>query len=85
MNANNESEKKSECRALVALAPQDHSVRMASAFPAAPFLVQLTANVKGFDIYRVKRRADPETCAVTYRAANERPANTRESRTVAWL
>lgn len=85
MNGNTENDNRNECRALVALAPQDRSSRAAGALPAAPFLVQLTANTNGFAVYRAKRRADPGTCAGTYRAANERPANTRESRTVAWL
>ena len=62
----NEVEKTSECRALVPL-----GVRAAGAsrthLAQAPFIVQLSANKKGFSLYRAKRRVKPEVGAKNYR------------------
>lgn len=57
---------RSECRALVPLeAPAQHHAGLHRA--EAPFLVQLSANVKGFAHYRAKRREQPEIGARVYR------------------
>lgn len=58
--------KESECRALVPLEAPDqrHSSRPRT---EAAFLVQLSANVKGFAHYRAKRREQPEVGASVYR------------------
>jgi hypothetical protein len=59
-------QKTSECRALVPLAPRDE--RVGGVYHAeAPFIVQLSANVKGFAQYRAKRREKPEVGAQRYR------------------
>jgi hypothetical protein len=58
--------KPSECRALVPLeAPAKRHAGMPRA--EAPFLVQLSANAKGFAQYRAKRREQPEIGARVYR------------------
>jgi hypothetical protein len=59
-------EKRSECRALVPLeAPAMR--HCGSPRAEAPFLVQLSANAKGFAQYRAKRREQPEVGARVYR------------------
>ena len=60
--------KKSECRALVPLGQQEISPASPRARAAAPFVVQLAANAKGFATYRAKRRADPAHGNNSYRA-----------------
>ncbi|MGE0340962.1 MAG: hypothetical protein AB7O79_13935 [Xanthobacteraceae bacterium] len=58
--------KQSECRALV---PLEAPAKRHSGSPRAdaPFLVQLSANAKGFAHYRAKRREQPEIGARVYR------------------
>jgi hypothetical protein len=67
-----ENAKKSECRALVPVGPRENSSGNAYARAAAPFVVQLAANAKGFATYRAKRRADPAHGNNSYRATAAR-------------
>ncbi len=62
------NEKKSECRALVPLGLQESSSANVYTRAAAPFVVQLAANAKGYATYRAKRRADPAHGNNSYRA-----------------
>ncbi len=67
MDTRNQTEKKTECRALVPL--QASAAGRAGVYhAAAAFLVQLSANVKGFAQYRAKRREQPEIGARVYRS-----------------
>lgn len=61
-------EKPSECRALVPLTVSVAARETAARYRAnAAFVTQLSANVKGFPLYRAKRRVKPETGANSYR------------------
>lgn len=60
--------KKSECRALVPLGLQESFSASVRTSAAAPFVVQLVANAKGYSTYRAKRRADPAHGNNSYRA-----------------
>lgn len=62
----NAEKKTSECRALVALSPQTGASACLHRAEAS-FIVQLSANVKGFSQYRAKRREQPEVGAERYR------------------
>ena len=68
------NEQKSECRALVPLASQETVSINARWLSAAPFVVQLAANAKGFAAYRAKRRADPADGTNSYRVSAARVA-----------
>jgi hypothetical protein len=62
------AEQKSECRALVPLTVTAGACEAVSRYRAnAAFVTQLSANVKGFSLYRAKRRVKPETGANSYR------------------
>ncbi|MBY0532220.1 MAG: hypothetical protein K2P86_09650 [Xanthobacteraceae bacterium] len=62
------SEKMSECRALVPLTVSVSERGTAVHYrPDAAFVTQLSANVKGFSLYRAKRRVQPEVGAKNYR------------------
>jgi hypothetical protein len=63
--------KKNECRALVPVG-QETSPASVHGRAAAPFVVQLAANAKGYATYRAKRRADPAHGNNSYRAAASR-------------
>jgi hypothetical protein len=66
MNPQAEDKATSECRALVPVGiPAEGSSRVRHA--NAAFITQLSANVKGFAQYRVKRRVKPEVGAKNYR------------------
>lgn len=56
-----------ECRALVALAAPAAGHAAALPRAEAAFLVQLSANAKGFAQYRARRREQPEVGARVYR------------------
>jgi hypothetical protein len=62
-----ETETKSECRALVPLTVTAGDSARGHSLAEAPFIVQLSANVKGFSLYRAKRREQPEIGAQRYR------------------
>ncbi len=70
--AHDGNEQNSECRALVPLAGAPSTSPNARWVSAAPFVVQLAANVKGFAAYRAKRRADPADGTNSYRATMAR-------------
>ncbi len=62
-----EAERTSECRALVPLTVARESCAGGYSLADAAFVVQLSANVKGFSHFRVKRRIQPEVGAMRYR------------------
>lgn len=62
-----ETEKKNECRALVPLTVTAEDKARGYSLANAAFLTQLTANKKGFSQYRAKRRVKPEIGANSYR------------------
>ena len=62
-----ETEKKSECRALVPLTVTGENRAHGCWLADAAFMAQLSANVKGFSLYRAKRRVQPEIGAMHYR------------------
>lgn len=62
-----ETAKPSECRALVPLTVTGEVTIRGRHVANAAFIAQLSANVKGFAQYRAKRRVNPETGALRYR------------------
>jgi len=62
-----ETEKTSECRALVPLTVTADDCARGYSLADAAFVTQLTANKKGLSLYRAKRRVQPETGAKSYR------------------
>jgi hypothetical protein len=62
-----ETEKTSECRALVPLTVTAEDCARGYSLADAAFVTQLAANKKGFPVYRAKRRVQPETGAKSYR------------------
>jgi hypothetical protein len=62
-----ETEKQSECRALVPLTVTAEDKVRGYSLADAAFLTQLAANKKGFSQYRAKRREKPELGAKNYR------------------
>lgn len=63
-----EAEQKSECRALVPLTVSVSERETAARYRVnAAFVTQLSANVRGFSLYRAKRRVKPATGADSYR------------------
>ncbi len=65
--ANNKAINSSACRALVPLTVTAEDRARGRSLAEAPFIVQLSANVKGFSHYRAKRRVKPEIGAKNYR------------------
>jgi hypothetical protein len=65
--AQRETEKKSECRALVPLTVTAEDKARGYSLANAAFVTQLAANKKGFALYRAKRRVKPEAGASSYR------------------
>jgi hypothetical protein len=65
---------KRESRALVPLGQQEMISGNTRGRAAAPFVVQLAANAKGFAAYRTKRRANPADGSNSYRASAARIA-----------
>jgi len=62
-----ETQEKPECRALVPLTVTADDRARGYAHADAAFVTQLSANVKGFSLYRAKRREKPEVGAKNYR------------------
>lgn len=66
VNPQTRTENTGECRALVPLGTKAGSASRTH-LAEAPFIVQLSANTKGFSLYRAKRRVKPEVGAKSYR------------------
>ena len=62
-----ETQENRECRALVPLTVTVDDRARGYALADAAFVTQLSANVKGFSLYRAKRREKPEVGAKNYR------------------
>jgi hypothetical protein len=65
--AQSEAGKTTECRALVPLTVTAEDKARGYSLANAAFVTQLTANKKGFSLYRAKRRVKPEAGANSYR------------------